>query len=264
MYRLLLIAQPTEATDHAFWKAQNFHPVEIASDFDAAVSCLASHAYDAVGVPDQETYDHLTALLRAKNDGIPAFILPADPESSHAVIRDVKHLLNRLHVDYIDEQYSLNELSAMIQYEMLHNLLSGVSQDAERLYRWFGMLRSDIPLDRPCRVYSLNLPSGALYLEDRWHHGQQRLQKALERNFFSHMNHVDYCAVSFITPTEARMMVTLDEGTDLDAATEQLDSDVISCVNEIKSYLDLDINVYQAGTAACVADIALLNNSKEA
>ena len=135
MYRLLLIAQPTEATDHAFWKAQNFHPVEIASDFDAAVSCLASHAYDAVGVPDQETYDHLTALLRAKNDGIPAFILPADPESSHAVIRDVKHLLNRLHVDYIDEQYSLNELSAMIQYEMLHNLLSGVSQDAERLYR---------------------------------------------------------------------------------------------------------------------------------
>ena len=185
MYRLLLIAPSNEATDQAYWKTQNFDPVEICPDLHSAGERLASKKYDAVGVPDSSSYTQLKDLLAARNDCIPAFILPSDQQESRSVLRDVKHLLNRLHVDYFDGQYSLNELSRMIQYEMLHNLLAGKSNDAKRLIRWFGMLRSDIPVSKPCRVYSLSLPNGDLYLEDRWHHGQQRLQKALERNFFS-------------------------------------------------------------------------------
>ena len=263
MYRLLLIAPSNEATDQAYWKTQNFDPVEICPDLHSAGERLASKKYDAVGVPDSSSYTQLKDILAARNDCIPAFILPSDQQESRTVLRDVKHLLNRLHVDYFDGQYSLNELSRMIQYEMLHNLLAGKSNDAKRLIRWFGMLRSDIPVSKPCRVYSLSLPNGDLYLEDRWHHGQQRLQKALERNFFSHIEHVDYCAVAFLSPVDARLMIIPDVSDEFDSLTDQMDSAVIRCVNEIKSYLDLDIDVCQAGTAACISDIALLNNSKE-
>ena len=263
MYRLLLIAQPTESTDPALWKAQNFDPVCICPDVCSALKLHEQKHFDAIGVSEPETYKLLYQRLKENNDCVPAFLLPAVQEKQTAVLKDVRHLLHRLNVDYTDEQYTLSELSRLIQYEMLHNLLSGKSNDAERIIRWFDMLRSDIPLTLPCRVYMLGLPQGDLYLEDRWHHGQNRLQKALERNFFGHIDHIAYCAVSFLSPMEARLLLVPEASVDIDEETDTLDDEVIRSVNDIKSYLDLNINVYQAGTAACVTDIAMINISKE-
>ena len=262
MYRLLLIAQPSDVADPALLRTQGYDPVQFVPDVAAAVECIGQKTYDAVGVFTDKDFEHLSDQLKAKQNHTPAFVFSRDPETQAAILKDVRHLLHRLHVDYIDEQYSLEELSAIVQYEMVHNLLSGKANDAEKLYRWFDMLRSDIPLNLPCRAYSLGMPQGDLYLTDHWHHGQQRLQKALERNFFSHIDHVAYCAVSFISPVEARLLLVPGAAEDCDSLTDALDNSVLHTVNEIKSYLDLDIDVYQAGTAACIADIAM-NNTKE-
>ncbi len=261
MYRLLLIAQPSDVTDPALLKTQGYDPVHFVPDVTAAIDRLGHKTYDAVGVFSKSDFEQLSAKLKAADNKTPAFVFSNDPDQQIEILRDVRHLLHRLHVDYVDEQYSLEELSMIVQYEMLHNLLSGKANDARKLYRWFDMLRSDVPLTLPCRVYSLGLPQGDLYLMDHWHHGQQRLQKALEFNFFSHISQVNYCAVSFISPVEARLLLVPDASADCDSITDALDSAVLHTVNEIKSYLDLDIDVYQAGTAACIADI--VTNSKE-
>ena len=263
MYRLLLIAQPTESTDSALWKEQNFDPVCICPDVCSALKLHAEKHFDAIGVTDPAVYKELYEQLKASNESVPAFTLPSDKDQQSVVLKDVRHLLHRLNVDYTDEQYTLSELSRLVQYEMLHNLLSGKSNDAEKLIRWFNMLRSDIPLELPCRIYTLGLPQGDLYLEDRWHHGQNRLQKALERNFFGHIDQIAYCAVSFLSPVDARLLLVPNATVDIDQETDTLDNEVIRSVNDIKSYLDLNINVYQAGSVACVTDIAMINNSKE-
>ena len=262
MYRLLLIAKPSDAAEQTLLRAQGYDPVHYVPDITAAVERLSQKSYDAVGTLSHADFEQLSTQLKAANINTPAFVLSYEPEQQNLILKDVRHLLHRLHVDYIDEQYSLEELSSIVQYEMLHNLLSGKANDSKKLYRWFDMLRSDIPLNLPCRVYSLGLPQGDLYLTDHWHHGQQRLQKALEMNFFSHINQIRYCAVSFISPVEARLLLVPDSAEDSDSLTDALDNAVLHTVNEIKSYLDLDIDVYQAGTAACIADITM-NNIKE-
>ena len=263
MYRLLLISQPTEATDPSQWKAQNFDLAAVCPDADTAISKLAKESFDAIGVADHAAYQRLNDVLFSTGNSTPLFMLPGEASDLPFTIKDVRHLLHRLHVDYTDEDYTPDELSRIIQYEMIHNLIAGKSSDAEKLVRWFKMLRSSIPTDQPCRVYFLGLPQGDLYLTDHWHHGPQRLQKALEYNFFSHIEHIRYCAVSFVNPIEARLVLIPDEGFDINEMTDELDNAVIRIINDIKSYLDLDVDVYQAGTAACIADIAMSKTDKE-
>ena len=257
MYRLLIIAQPTITADPAQWSAQQFAPVDCCASVEEALRILGKKAYDAVGASTETEYVQLAAELKKQGNYTPAFLLPQGEEDRQKTLKDVRHLLHRLHVDYTDEQYSLYDLSTLIQNEMLHNLISGKLQDPNKLCRWFRMLRSEIPLESPCRVYDLSLPQGDLYLADRWHHGQLRLEKALEWNFFGHIPELAWCAVSFLNPVEARLLLIPNAGIDLDERTDALDSAVIHAVNDIKAYLDLDIDVYQAGTAACLTDIAI-------
>ena len=265
MYRLLLIAPSAEGLDPAFWRAQGFTPAPVCARVDDALLQLSQQSFDAIAAPDSEAYACLQAALRVREDSTPAFILPDEPAQRLATLKDVRHLLHRLHVDFTDEQYTPGQLSKVVQYDMLHNYLAGLSTDAGKLSRWFTMLRSDIPLTLPCRIYLLGLPRGDMYLADRWHHGQQRLQKALERNFFSHIEQIGYCAVAFQDPCSARLLLVPKPQVDLDGETQAIDDAVIRMVNDIKDYLELDIDVYQAGSAACVTDVIdLVTNTKEA
>ena len=59
MYRLLLIAQPTESTDSALWKEQNFDPVCICPDVCSALKLHAEKHFDAIGVTDPAVYKEL-------------------------------------------------------------------------------------------------------------------------------------------------------------------------------------------------------------
>ena len=261
MYRLLLIAQPADLGDPNAWKAQKFDPVDVCADVDTALARLKTIGYHAVGAALEEDYHRLQNALKAVGECIPSFLLPEGEEARDRTLRQVRHLLHRLNADYVDEPYSPQDMSLLVQDEMIHNLLSGTSDDTEKLRCWFEMLRSDIPLDRPCRVYLLGLPEGDLYLSDRWHHGQLRLQKALERTFFGHIGEASYCAVSFLSSVESRLLLIPTKCTDVNDDMSALDADVLRKTEEIKSYLDLNIDVYQAGTAACLTDIIMTNNN---
>ncbi len=257
MYRLLIIAPPSATLpDDEEWKSHKFDPVVICPDVDSAMSALRHQSFEAIGAADERAYLHLRATLRQNDISVPAFLLPADTAARAAALKEVRHLIHRLHVDFTDEQYSLKELSQFVQYEMVHNYLSGSSNDAAKLRLWFEMMRSDIPLNLPCRMYSLALPQGDLYLADHWHHGQSRLQKALERNFFGRIPQLCYCAVAFISPVEARLVLVPDQTVDLDAVTDTLDSEVIDCANSIRAYLELEINVCEAGSVSGLTEIA--------
>ena len=261
MYRLLLIAQKTDLGDTEAWKARKFDPVDVCADVETALACLKTVGYHAVGAAAEEDYRRLQDALKAAGECTPAFLLPEGEEARDRTLREVRHLLHRLNVDYVDEPYSPQDMSLLVQDEMIHNLLSGSSDDTEKLRYWFEMLRSDIPIDRPCRVYLLGLPEGDLYLSDRWHHGQLRLQKALERTFFGHIDDASYCAVAFLSSVESRLLLIPSGCTDVNADMSTLDADVLRKTEEIKSYLDLNIDVYQAGTAACITDITMTNNN---
>ena len=261
-YRLLIIAEPSVVEGAAREAASRFDLLTVCADADAALAQLRHQTYDAIGVSAENDQALLSAHLKALADPTPLFILPAEDAERPEVLRDVRHLLHRLHTDYADESYTLSDMARTVQDEMLHHLLAGDLEEPGKLRRWFTMMRSDIPLDRPCRVYEMRLPQGELYLSDRWHHGQQRLQKALEQNFFGRIPSLSYCAVAFITPQQARLLL-LPGQEDIDAETDELDSQVLSAVDDIREYLDLGIDVYQAGTAACLTDIAIISFEAE-
>ena len=60
---------------------------------------------------------------------------------------------------------------------------------------------------------------------------------------------------------ESRLLLIPTECTDVNDDMSALDADVLRKTEEIKSYLDLNIDVYQAGTAACLTDIIMTNNN---
>ena len=76
MYRLLLIAQPTESTDPALWKAQNFDPVCICPDVCSALKLHEQKHFDAIGVSEPETYAETAELSEAAEE------LPQDADDA--------------------------------------------------------------------------------------------------------------------------------------------------------------------------------------
>lgn len=259
MYRLLIISNKAEKDDLAYWQAEGFYPVDQAADLDAAMERHGQRAYHALAVTEQALLPKLHERLRLASDAAPAFWLPEEEETRLAAVRDVRLLLNRLYADNTDEQFTLPEKSWRLQDQMIHNMLSGSHSHPNRVMRWFPMLRSTVPLGSPCRMYTLILPQGGLYLADHWHHGQDRLEKALERNFFGHIPD-SYCAVVFKSPAEVRLLMVPDGGTTADALTDILDRAVGHTVEDIKAYLDLDINICEARTIACLTDCVTLTN----
>ena len=74
MYRLLLIAQPTESTDSALLKEQHFDPVCICPDVSSALKMQAEKHFDAIGVTDPAAYKELYDQLKESNESVPALL----------------------------------------------------------------------------------------------------------------------------------------------------------------------------------------------
>ena len=253
MYRLLFIADPATGKDAANWQAEGYGPVDVNADLDAALRLHREKAYHAIAADTEACLAELRKRLDDQADGTPSFLMPADPEERLTVLQDVRHLLNRLYADNTDEQFPLNELSHRIQEDMIHNLLYGTHSHPQRIRRWFAMLRSDVPIDTACRLYTLILPQGDLYLADHWHHGQRRLERALEQTFFGQIPGM-YCSVVFRSPVEMRLVLVPDRPLAGEALAAAVDSAVSRTVEDIKSYLDLDVDVQQAQSYACLTD----------
>ena len=253
MYRLLIISEKADTGSLMYWQAEGFYPVERSADVEDAMERHSRRAYHALAVTEQALLPAVHERLRATADYSPAFWLPEDADERLAAVRDVRLLLNRLYADNTDEQFTLQEKSWRLQDQMIHNMLSGSHSHPNRVMRWFPMLRSTVPLHEPCRMYTLFLPQGGLYLADRWHHGQDRLEKALERNFFGHIPDI-YCAVVFQSPAEMRLLMVPNGEMAEDRLGDAVDPAVQHTVEDIKAYLDLDINICEARTISCLTD----------
>ena len=247
MYKCLLVVNPgSEEADlyaSVFGRDLGFAPLRFAADAEEAGRLIRSEKFDAVGVrPGSESEERIAKLLAEISSPLPMFILQAD----HAgMMRDLKHLLNRLNVDYSDQDIPLREMVGIVTTELVHNLLDGSLKDPQTVPRWFRMLRKERYLSCPCRIWHLSIPQGEGYLAGRWHYGTQRLESALCRNFFDRADpDADYY-LAFLDSCSARM-IAIPRNAKADFAG--MDQAVHRTVEEIKDYLDLDILIAGAET----------------
>ena len=256
MYRLLLVLDRGSEAEmlysSVFTKEAGFYPLVFAPDEAEAVKLIRKESFDAVGVmPGSETEGRLSEALAEMDSPLPMFTLQEDHEG---MLRDLKHLLNRLHADYADEPIPLREMVGIVTTELVHNLLTGSLKDPQIVARWFRMLRKDQYLSCPCRVWDLSIPQGEGYLAGRWHYGTQRLESALCGNFFDRADpDADYY-LAFLDSCSARMIAIPRDG---EADFDRTDRAVFRTVEDIKDYLDLDILIAGAETVPDLTAAAL-------
>ena len=258
MYKLLLVVEPGSPEEELFASvfsgASGFYPPVFARDAEEAGGLIQSESFDAVGVvPGSRTEQALYALLADIGSPMPMFSLTADHEGA---LKDLKHLLNRLHADYADESLPLKEMVGTVTDELVHNLLDGSLRDPQTVPRWLRMLRKESLLTCPCRVWELSVPQGEGYLSGRWHYGTHRLESALARNFFDRADpEADYY-LAFLDSRSARM-IAIPHGNLADFAGT--DRAVRRTVEDIKDYLDLDILIAGVETVPTLTAAALVN-----
>ena len=256
MYRLLLVLDRGSEAEmlysSVFTKEAGFYPLVFAEDEAQAVQLIRQESFDAVGVlPGSETEERIAGALKEMDSPLPMFTLQEDHEG---MLRDLKHLLNRLNADYADESIPLKEMVGIVTTELVHNLLTGSLRDPQTVARWFRMLRKDRYLSCPCRVWELSIPQGEGYLSDRWHYGTHRLESALCTNFFDRADpQADYY-LAFINNRSARMIAIHNAG---QADSEGMDLAVCRTVEDIKDYLDLEIMIAGAETVPDLTAAAL-------
>ncbi len=256
MYRLLLVldrgSEAEELYTSVFTKETGFLPLVFAEDAQEAGKLIRSEKFDAVGVlPGSDSERQLYDMLQEMDSSLPMFTLQEDREG---MLRDLKHLLNRLHVDYSDEDIPLREMVGIVTTELVHSLLDGSLKDPQIVPRWFRMLRKEQLLACPCRVWELSIPQGEGYLSDRWHYGTHRLESALCTNFFDRADpQADYY-LAFINNRSARMIAIPNAGK---ADFEGMDLAVCRTVEDIKDYLDLEIMIAGAETVPDLTAAAL-------
>ena len=98
MYRLLLVLDRGSEAEmlysSVFTKEAGFYPLVFAPDEAEAVKLIRKESFDAVGVmPGSETEGRLSEALAEMDSPLPMFTLQEDHEG---MLRDLKHLLNRL------------------------------------------------------------------------------------------------------------------------------------------------------------------------
>ena len=257
MFNLLLVVSP-DTEEHGLFSTMlsreaGFGPVCVAPDAAQARKMLTEASFDAVGaVPGTDTELAITALLDELDSPIPLFPLRAD--SAPEIIRDLKHLLNRLHVDYLDQPLPQKEMVRVVLSELVHNLLTGSLKDPGVLPRWFQMLRAQNLLDVPCRVWELSIPQGDGYLSGRWHYGTQRLENALCRSFFANNDQDALYQLAFVDSSAARLIAIPQVPAPNLQRTERM---IHLSIEQIKDYLDLDIIISDAETVPSLIDAGL-------
>ena len=257
MYKLLLVgdsaSESQDPLSSLFTREENFGPVLFARGADEAAALLSAQRFDAVGVlPAAGLKSAVEACLRAASSPLPLF---AWDRSDIAQVRDVRHLLNRLHADYHDQPLPQSEMVGIVAGDLVRNLLNGSLKDPQTAPRWLRMLRSPIDPDVPCRLYDLSMPQGEQYLGGRWHYGENRLESALCRSFFHQGDPACAYHLAFLDHTTARMLaIPLCGPVD---SFDHTDKSVLHVIEDVKTYLDLDILVTGARTLPNLISAAL-------
>ena len=113
------------------------------------------------------------------------------------------------------------------------------------MVNWLHMLRAHMDPERTCILFEIDMPQGEVYLADRWHHGQERLENALRSNFFGRYADDIYYAVAVLTNRHIRLAAV--PALTLKSTDQSFYDTAVAHVNNslqlVKEYLDLDLQI---------------------
>lgn len=251
MYKLLLVTDRAEVRDvflHiADWNSMHYHPVTIISDVQQAIQYLETNSVDAVGYSVR--YSDVSPLhqyLVERRPSLPIFQTHQHDETLRAELQRIRGFLDRMHMDYCDEDYDEQAILEYLRDELVHQLLAGEIRSGRELKSRLKLVRAEIAPMAACFLFDFDMPQGEVYLSDRWHYGSERLENALRTNFFGRFIEGNYYGVAVLTPRHIRLLACqrTDAGREnAEAVSAAVRQRVEKVVSDIKKYLDLDMDL---------------------
>lgn len=188
MYKLLLVTDSDEVLN-AFqniqnWEQNGFKAPHIRHDLEGLKDSLAKHHADGIGIdvcPEEAA--RIDAYLRETRPDLPIFAVGHTPEEALAYLAELHTLLNRLNVDFYNEQVEEGNRLLALRHEFFRRVLRGEVKEKEVLYRSMTLLRSRMDPDKPCVLVEVAQSAPQDQLTGNWHYGQELLEKALSNSF---------------------------------------------------------------------------------
>lgn len=251
MYKLLLITD-REEVKNAFlkvtnWQQMMFHPITILEDVSAAIHFLESSAVDAVGYSVSNTDVAPLHRYLESRPSLPVFQTHKHDNTLRDELIRTRRFLDQIHADYADDYYDEQVILQMLRDELMQQLLRGEVPSSSELLSRIKLVRANTSVTKNCYLYDYDLPQGEIYLQDRWHYGQERLRNTLRTNFFGRNINGIYYDVD--VPTSRHIRLIACPQMDIKTSDEELrlmvEAHVAQVVNAIKEYMDLDLNLEQ-------------------
>lgn len=259
MYRILIVLKDPAAfsamNEKIDWQSMNYHEPVIVFSAEEAISMMETKRVDCIAyILEKYEAATLKKYLNHVRPSLPVFQIKRDYDAQISTLKDLLRYLDRLHSDMADDVYDENVVMDMLRDELGHNLLAGEIRNEQVLRGRLQMLRSHVSLDKKCVMYDFDMPQGEVYLMNQWHYGSERLENALRNNFFGRYYDDLYYSVAVLTPRHIRVLGCQrkdGEDTTDDNLVSRTNMHIEQCIDDIKEYLGLDLNI---------VDIQVLDN----
>ncbi|NLA52839.1 MAG: hypothetical protein GX858_00575 [Clostridiales bacterium] len=265
MYKLLLVTDREEVVN-TFNRVENLSdlmiaPITIINDIEEAIEYLERHAVDGVGYSfryndPSRLHNYLTEL----RPSLPIFQTHHHDETLQDELLRVRRFLDRIRADDRDEDYDEVQVIEYLRDELMQQLLSREIASPMELKSRLKLVRGqDLSLDKPAFLVDFDMPQGDLYLGDRWHYGRERLESALRSNFFGRFHDGIYYGLAMLSPRHIRLIACQSKTAppeDTDVTAQRVQNYVHEKLAQIKTYLDLNLEIEQFTILGCVNDIA--------
>jgi len=249
MYKLLLVTT-REDVRAAFAGVPELHrlmfePVAFRDTPQEALSFLSHTGADAVGIDlDGAEHRELAEALDARHPFLPVFRTYKRGDELRAELSRVREYLDVLRGDYSDYDSDEEMTVTRLRNEILHRLLEERVQTEDELAGRLLLARSPLKPEYPAFLFEFELPEGARYLENRWHHGFDRLDLALRANFFGRILEPMVIGAALISADRLRVVACATEPLDerkVDLLSAMVQEQVLATANRVKSYMDLEL-----------------------
>lgn len=261
MYKLLLVTDQ-EAVKNAFLalgglERYMFSPITFKEDAAQALAHLSRHAVDALGYHLKGSDAAPLVQYIQDHPSLPIFQSHLAGDALLEELNRTRRVLDALHADMADEDMDEAQLLHLLRDELMQQLLAGDVHSQEELLGRIKLVRANVSLNHACYLFNFDLPQGEVYLQDRWHYGRERLQSALRNNFFGRYVQDVYYDISVLTPRNIRVFACPRMGLDKTDAEvfSQVRAHVDQSIQNIKSYLDLDLDLEDTQTLSSMTEL---------
>ena len=265
MYRLLLVTDREEVVN-TFQRVENLSekmiaPITIIKDIQEAIEYLERHTIDAVGYSFRyNDPSRLHAYLTEQRPSLPIFQTHHHDDTLQDELQRIRRFLDRIRLDDRDEDYDEVQVIQYLRDELMQQLLSRQISDPMELKSRLKLVRGqDLSLDKPAFLVDFDMPQGELYVDGRWHYGRERLESALRNNFFGRFHDGIYYGLSMLSPRHMRLIACQSKAAppeDIQVTADRVQAYIQEKLTQIKTYLDLSLEIEQFTVLSCLNDIA--------